>query len=190
MHSDSMHNMILLHLHLFVINEWMYNRKFQYFCFLLFFCGRTLCLFLSFYGSIILPMKRGMPASSFHSIRTKGRRAEKVEKEREKEMIVAAAASTPFSVSERKALWRTSETNDSCSSGNIPHKLGFEKRSDKPERRGEMNYVMICSSSFVFFLSGIQNENFFKCACFLFPYKDSSLLSGSKKHHKMIINLW
>ncbi len=62
---------------------------------------------LSFYGLIgliILPMKRGAPASSLHSIRTKGCRAEKEEKEREKEMLVAAAASTPFSVSERKAL--------------------------------------------------------------------------------------
>lgn len=147
MHSDSMHNMILLHLHLFVINEWMYNRKFQYY-FLLFFCGRTLLWFfffslsLSVYGSIILPMKRGILALSFHSIRTKGRSAEKLGKEREKEMLVAAAASTPFSVSERKALWRMSEANDSCSPGNIPHKLGFVKRSEKPERRGEVRRIL------------------------------------------------
>lgn len=118
--------------------------------------------FLSFYGSIILPMKRGMSASSFHSIRTKGRRAEKVEKEREKEMPVAAAASTPFSVSERKALWRMSEMNDSCSSGNIPHKLGFVKRSEKPERRGEVRRILswFADPHLIFFLYGIQNENF------------------------------
>lgn len=151
MHSYSMHNMILLHLHLFVINEWMnVQQKVSVF----FFCRRTLlwCLSLSFfYGSIILPMKRGMAASSFHSIRMKGLKAENVEKEREKEMLVAAAASTPFSVSERKALWRTSEMNATDSSGNIPHKLGIWKRSDKPEeRRGEENSVMIYSSSFFF----------------------------------------
>lgn len=64
-------------------------------------------LSLCFYGSvglIILPMKRGVSTSSLHSIRTKGCRATKEEKEREKETLVAAAASTPFSVSERKAL--------------------------------------------------------------------------------------
>jgi len=49
-------------------------------------------------------MKRGMAASSFHRIRMKGCKAENDEEEREKEMLVAAAASTPFSVSERKAL--------------------------------------------------------------------------------------
>ncbi len=100
---------------------------------IIFLCRDSVCLFISlFYGLIILPMKRGAPASSLHSIRTKGCRAAKEEKEREKEMLVAAAASTPFSVSERKALWRASEMNDSDSSGNIPHKLGFKKSSDKP----------------------------------------------------------
>lgn len=165
MHSDSMHNMILLHLHLFVINEWMYNRKLQYYYYFFFFVAGHYCdvfFSLSFYGSIILPMKRGIPAASFHSIRTKGRRAEKLGKEREKEMLVAAAASTPFSVSEREALWRMSEMNDSCSPGNIPHKLGFMKRSDKPERRGEVRRILswFAHPHLICFLLGIQNENF------------------------------
>lgn len=167
---------ILLHLHLFVINEWMYNRMFQYFLWQ----NTTVMSFSFFYGSIILPMKRGMAASSFHSIRMKGRKAENVEKEREKEMLVAAAASTPFSVSERKALWRTSEMNDSDSPGNIPHKLGFKKRSDKPEeRRSEENSVMIYS-----FFSWNTKWGLLKYTCFLFPYSDSSVLSGTEKDQK------
>lgn len=121
-------------------------------CFIYLWWDATVMFFVSlslfFYGLITLPMNRGAAASSLHSIRTKGCRAEKEEKEREKEMLVAAAASTPFSVSERKARWRTSEMNDSGSPGNIPHKLGLLKRSDKPkESRGKDCYLLIYSSS-------------------------------------------
>ncbi len=145
---------------------------------LIIFCVETLFVFLSlfFYGLIILPMKRGAPASSLHSIRTKGCRAAKEEKEREKEMLVAAAASTPFSVSERKALWRASEMNDSDSSGNIPHKLGFKKSSDKPEeKRGEGRRIRswllihICSkSACCYFFPWNTKWEFLKCTCSLF----------------------
>lgn len=48
-------------------------------------------------------MNRGLLISSFHTIRTNGRKALKLLKERENEMLLVAAASTPFSVRDRKA---------------------------------------------------------------------------------------
>lgn len=56
------------------------------------------------HGSVTLPIKSGTLAWSLHSRMIKGRRAEKEGWERENDIEVTAPASTPCSVSARKAL--------------------------------------------------------------------------------------
>lgn len=61
----------------------------------------------------------------------KGRRAEKDGKERENDKLVTAPASTPFSVSARKALCLAS-SRTKLSLELRPHKLASSKSDDSP----------------------------------------------------------
>lgn len=83
------------------------------------------------HGSVTRPMKSGTLASSLHSSRMKGLKAEKEGKERENDMAVTAPASTPFSVSLRKALCLMS-SRTSMWSELRPQRLGSSKRDDSP----------------------------------------------------------
>lgn len=65
----------------------------------------------SSHGSVNLPIKSGTLVWSLHSSMMKGRRAEKEGKERENDKVVTAPASTPCSVSARKALCLASSRN-------------------------------------------------------------------------------
>lgn len=84
------------------------------------------------HGSVTLPIKRGTLAWSLHSSMIKGRRAEKDVWVRENDKLVTAPASTPCSVSMRKARCLAS-SRTSLPSVLRPHRLLSSKSDDSPD---------------------------------------------------------